>query len=490
LTVSPRLRFPPPVRAAASRHAILFAAVATVVCLALAVVNGALLIATVATVILFTLALRDLSTGVLAVLASVPLQAAASLNLHGADVTWTKLAVGATLLAWTVRIVTGYSRPRLDAVAAAMGVYVLVLSISIVEAQNVSAWAGEVYRWAVALALYVAWVESLRGVRAVRGIALVTAVAVLAVAAYAAWQVATGAGPATFSAGGLTRVYATFGEPNPFAGYLEMTTLLLVALVLGNATAARRRAAVQSLGRVVPVAVVVASLAGMGALLATQSRGGYLGFAVGLGTIVWLTGGKVRWLGTVAAGICLAVALLSPLGGSVTERFRSVSLTTSSEQVTTDNFAEQERAAHWGAAVHMAESSPILGVGAGNFDERYREATTVWRFRIPRGHAHNAYLQALAQAGIVGAVSYLCLLAAVAWKIWKSLQRVQDPLFRSVVVGIAAVTVAVAVHNTVEYLHVLSLGIQLSVVWAMLKVDAEIFSIRPTAKSGLAGISA
>jgi O-antigen ligase len=348
-----------------------------------------------------------------------------------------------------------------------------VLTISIVEARDVSAWAGEVYRWTVALAIYVAAAESFRGITAVRRIALVISVAVVAVTAYAARQVVTGAGPATFSVGGLTRAYGTFGEPNPFAGYLEMTTLLLVAFVLGNATAGRRRAAFQSLGRVTPIAVIVASLAGTGALLATQSRGGYLGFAVGLGTIVWLTGGNVRWLGTVGGGICLAVALLSPLGGSVIERFRAVSFTTSNTQVTTDNFAEQERAAHWRAAVSMAESSPILGVGAGNFDERYREATTVWRFRIPRGHAHNAYLQALAQAGVVGAASYLFLLGAVAWNIRKALRRVEDPLFRSIVVGVAAVTTAVALHNTVEYLHVLSLGLQLSAVWAMLYLDAK-----------------
>src|SRR5262249_38169217 len=179
-------------------------------------------VATVATVILLLLALRDLSLGIFAIVASIPIQSAASLDLRIADITWTKLAVAATLGAWAVRILAGYSRPRLDGVAGAFGAYVLVITLSIVEARNVSASAGEVHRWTAALAICVAAAESLRGATAVRRLTLVVSAAVLAVAGYTAWQVVSGAGPATFSVGGLTRAYGTFGEPNPLAGYLEM----------------------------------------------------------------------------------------------------------------------------------------------------------------------------------------------------------------------------------------------------------------------------
>jgi O-antigen ligase len=469
---SSRKALPPELREANFKRVLPLTVVAATA-LALGAIDVSLLLATIATLLLFLLALRDLSLGVLSVVASVPVQSVAALDLGVAGVTWTKLAVLALLIAWAVRLLSGYSRPRIDDIAAALGVYILVLTISIVEARNLSAWAGEVYRWAVSLAIYVAAAESLRGTVALRRVALVLSAAVVAVAAYAGWQVASGTGPATFSVGGVTRAYATFGEPNPFAGYLEMTVPLLLALAIGFAASGPARPVFQPLGKLALVAIFVASIAGILALLATQSRGGYLGFAVGLGTIVWLTGGKVRWLGTVGGVICLVAILASPASGSVTERFRTESFTTKDAQVTTDNFAAQERAAHWRAAIHMAESSPILGVGAGNFDERYREATTVWRFRIPRGHAHNAYLQALAQAGILGAVSYLSVLVAVAWRIRRELKRAHDPVIRSVAIGVAAITAAVAVHNTVESLHVLSLGLQLAVVWALLHLDRE-----------------
>ncbi len=451
----------------------ILAIVAVALSLTLASVNASLLLATIVVGTIFVVSLRDLSLGVLAVVATVPVQTVAALDLDVAHLTWTRLALIAVVAAWAIRIVTGHSRPRIDGIGTALACYVVVLACSIVEARNLSAWAEEVYRWTVAFAIYLVAIETLRGARDIKRTVALMAGITVTLSGYAAWQVMTGAGPPTFSSGGVTRAFGTFGEPNPFAGYLEMTVLLLAAVIFGALTVGREVFASSSFGAPLLGTVVVAVLAGTGALVATQSRGGYLGFAAGLGVAVWLTGGKVRLLGTVGGGVFLLALLLSPLGNGVTARFRGESLTTSETQVTTDNFASRERFAHWQAALTMARTSPLLGVGAGNFNDRYRESTTVWRFRIPRGHAHNAYLQSLAQAGLIGLTAYLSLLAVVAVNIVRALKRAADPLGRSVVIGVASVSVAVAVHNTVEYLHVLSLGLQLSVVWALLGVTAR-----------------
>jgi hypothetical protein len=42
--------------------------------------------------------------------------------------------------------------------------------------------------------------------------------------------------------------------------------------------------------------------------------------------------------------------------------------------------------------------------------------------------------------------------------------------YKGVVVGAVGVTVAVMVHGLFDYLHVLSLGLQLSIVWAMVEL--------------------
>lgn len=418
----------------------------------------------------FAATLRNLSHGVIALVLSVPVQDEFALQISGHHATWTKVMLAATVAAWIVRMSVGASRPKVDALSIAFSGYVLALTVSIANARDLSAWAGETYRWVVALVVYLMARDAFSSTANIHTFVIAVSAAVTAVAAVAAWQIATDAGPATFSVDGLTRVYATFGEPNPFAGYLEMTILLLIAVIAGRAARVRFWRWQSWLPLQSTIFVMVAVVAGTGALVATQSRGGFVGFAAGVGVVIWLTGGRVRLLGIVGGGICVLLVLLSPLGASVRDRFRAESLSAGPTQVTVDNWAAQERAAHWRAAIAMAESSPFTGIGAGNYNDRYREETTVWRFRIPRGHAHNAYLQALAQAGLVGSLAYLSIIGVVGWEITKALKRQVDGVGRSVIIGVAAVTAAVAVHNLVEYLHVLSLGIQLSIVWAAIKV--------------------
>jgi O-antigen ligase len=133
------------------------------------------------------------------------------------------------------------------------------------------------------------------------------------------------------------------------------------------------------------------------------------------------------------------------------------------EEVGPGNWAERERQAHWGAAAAMFVEHPILGVGAGAFNDEFRENTTEWRFRISQGHAHNAYLQVAAETGIAGLVAYIALIGVIVWRLLCKIGSLPNNWLAR---GAAAVTVAVAVHGLFDYLHVLSLGIVLSGIWA------------------------
>jgi O-antigen ligase len=130
---------------------------------------------------------------------------------------------------------------------------------------------------------------------------------------------------------------------------------------------------------------------------------------------------------------------------------------------TRGNWADQERTAHWVAAVHMVESHLVTGVGAGEFSANYRANTGLWRFRISRGHAHNAYLQVAAEVGLPGMLAYACLLAAILGSLIRRL-RTNDGSWLAL--GVAAMTIALMVHQLVDYLHVLSLGLLFAGLWA------------------------
>ena len=192
---------------------------------------------------------------------------------------------------------------------------------------------------------------------------------------------------------------------------------------------------------------------------------------LGVATVVGLTGGWLRWLSIALGATLLMVVLSTPVGTRVTDRIAGGEISFRDDvQVTTLNFAARERLAHWRAGIAMARNRPLLGVGAGNFSRHFRDDTSVWRFRVSRGHAHNAYIQAAAQTGFLGLAAYVALLGVVATRLAHALRQSGKTEYRPLVVGAAGVTVAFCVHNLFDYLHVLSFGIQLSIVWALAEV--------------------
>src|SRR5690606_31125962 len=74
---------------------------------------------------------------------------------------------------------------------------------------------------------------------------------------------------------------------------------------------------------------------------------------------------------------------------------------------------------------------------------------------------------AAAETGVVGLAAYLALLATALAVSLTAARRAPDALGRALGLGAVGTTVAVMVHNVVENLHVLNLGVQLSAVWAL-----------------------
>ena len=70
----------------------------------------------------------------------------------------------------------------------------------------------------------------------------------------------------------------------------------------------------------------------------------------------------------------------------------------------------------------MAEHSPIIGVGFGNYEVIYDD------FRLPNwkeplGHAHNYYLNIFAETGIIGVSAYLLMWIGIVLLTWKIRQH-------------------------------------------------------------------
>ena len=221
------------------------------------------------------------------------------------------------------------------------------------------------------------------------------------------------------------RAAGTFGQPNPFAGYMGLTLPVAISLLLAMLSSVIRRPSAL-LGRESAAALfygAAAGIIGLG-LLTSWSRGGWLGGAAAVGCTLYFHSGKVIKALSLAGGALLL--LLGPpayryIPSSLTDRIADLPTYLGGgmwevvqQPVTDSNFSVIERLAHWIAALRMWEMSPWLGVGPGNYAAVYPQVR-LDRWQDPLGHAHNTYLNVLAENGLVGIFAYMALWIGVVY---------------------------------------------------------------------------
>jgi O-antigen ligase len=142
-----------------------------------------------------------------------------------------------------------------------------------------------------------------------------------------------------------------------------------------------------------------------------------------------------------------------------------------------ENYAVIQRLAFWQTALLMAGAHPWLGVGLGNFAAAYPPfALLNWPLAI--GHAHNIYLNLLAETGVFGLTAYTALWVAAAWLAVAAL-RWNVGWRRGVALGLLGAWAHLAVHHLVDYLYVNNIHLS---VGAMLGLLAFV-TVRPALAS-------
>src|SRR3984893_13028157 len=180
--------------------------------------------------------------------------------------------------------------------------------------------------------------------------------------------------------------FGPYVNRNHFAGFAELVIpIALVPLVLGKVRRERW------------FAVGLLALFPLGALFLSSSRGGVISFAAGLGVLVPLVilrraGGKHVLAG--ALFLLVSFMLVSWLGArQILERFSSMQ----SLEVTSGKRASM-RLDTW----HIFREHPWTGTGLGTLQIVFPAYETLYDAKIVN-HAHNDYLEALAETGIAGA---------------------------------------------------------------------------------------
>ncbi len=375
-----------------------------------------------------------------------------------------ELLVALMAVAWLAR---GVRRRDLNVRSGAVVVAIVALTalaaVSIGYAVDKSAAIKESLKWLELLLALLVVCDLAREPTTARWVIAAMLVAGAAEAAYGAVQFITDSGPGAFSLQGALRAFGHFDQPNPFAGYLTTILPLAVCMTLcrANPVPYRWLAAGASLLLLVGIGL-------------SQSRGAWLGGTVAVVCLLLAWSQQTRRLlipCAVGATLLLAMALTGLLPASILDRISQAVeyfgvFDVRTVDVTSDNWAVVERMAHWQAGWYMFLDHPWLGVGAGNYAEAYATYFIgMWREAL--GHAHNYYLNILAELGVVGGGILVLLLGLAFRQLGGALVRSEDrtrSFWRAVLAGVFGGLVVFCVHNLFDSLFVHSVNIQIGVL--------------------------
>lgn len=426
------------------------------------------------------------------------------LRLDSADILVGFLAVG-WLMSWGLPTYMGGARDRergripiylVLMILALIGVMFLSMTVAISKTDSLK----EISKWLEFIVLIMLGAQYLRTRRQIWTLVIFIGVAAITQALFGYAQAVFGLGPQSFVRSYTLRVYGTFDQPNPYAGYLNMALVVALAItVLGR----------DWLTRV--IAGITTCLIG-GAFYLTQSRGAEVALIAILPLIVLAGMPRVRvWMRIVIIGLLTIVEAM--IAGIIPlYLFNQFNTFLGLNQIslidpTQQNFSTAERLAHWIAGIRMYQAHPILGVGIGNYPDAYPNYY-VAAFVNSLGHAHNYYINIAAETGTIGLVIYLLFITAMLvaggsaldqigkryWQLRRLLprtrERIQAPLGtrnklmlllhparfiqhyrrqkrfetfgkltndRALAIGLMAAIITVCVHNLVDNLYVHSL---------------------------------
>ncbi len=368
-----------------------------------------------------------------------------------------------------------HALPRYLVIAVIALLFTMLLST--VTALSVRSSTKEIIKWVEVLIVVLVGAKYLRTRNQIWTLVVIIVLAGISQAFYGYAQNYLNLGPQSFIRDSALRVYGTFGQPNPYAGYINMSLPIALSLtLLGRNWATRIPAGIATL------------LLGFAEYL-TKSNGGEI--AITVAVLFVMAVGLLRLRTLFAIGAIGALAIVAAyLAGVLPQRLIMPILSKlglvqlSFQSPSPQDFSTAERLAHWIAGIRMFIDHPFTGVGIGNYSDAYRPYH-VTIFVNSLEHAHNYYINMAAETGIVGLIAFLLFLTAIfvagvhAYRaISKNYMQLkakwtqprtgtseaetrntfrQFGMFtndRALAIGLLAALLAVCVHNMVDNLYV------------------------------------
>jgi O-antigen ligase len=249
--------------------------------------------------------------------------------------------------------------------------------------------------------------------------------------------------------------FGPFVNHNHFAGFVELISPPGLAMLL---TGAVRRDKL-------PLLVLLTVLP-IGALALSASRGGITSFLFEFVLLAFLVRkkgeGSKKLL--MAGGLALVAGLLAiwlGLGWTV-ERF---------EHSTPGDLSRDRRVSIYRDTWRIVRDHPWTGTGLGTLETVFPHYESYYDGLVV-DHAHNDYLELLADTGLIGGVCILGFVALLAWRGLSNLRGASGPACRSLYAGAMVACAGLLLHSMVDFnLHIPSNAMLFLLLAAMATCD-------------------
>jgi O-antigen ligase len=118
------------------------------------------------------------------------------------------------------------------------------------------------------------------------------------------------------------------------------------------------------------------------------------------------------------------------------------------EKFLTGNYIEGGRVDYWANALAMFRDFPLFGSGLGTFKYVYflygREASLI-------NHAHNEYVESMAEMGALTALAFFALLAFLVFSLLRMWAQRRHPEIKPAVLGVLTAVFAAAFHSFFDF---------------------------------------
>ena len=233
------------------------------------------------------------------------------------------------------------------------------------------------------------------------------------------------------------RIAAHISKINTAASYFVLLIPVLIGLGVGSAQSRPRPLAIGVLRWTVTAA---GSALLSVALWMTGTRTALIaGAIVAIGASGYAVRrrrpGKRTWRWTIA--VVAACGVLSALLA-----FGFYMRTAALEAASGTSGSLPVRVLMWQAALKTLAARPVFGVGVGQFPYKvaafHPDAALSANFNLIRFNAHNQFLEAAAELGVIGGLLFVGMFAAILWRAWKAFRTSRDPALGGAIAGVAA----------------------------------------------------